>query len=293
MVAGLVDGEEPFVEPRPCIRVTGGSDVLLLEPLVTPVVGNAGGEVGPARRLHHAIGEQPADAHRLERTSGGEFLGGHHPLSGHEPAVGSTEEQLVEEGVGSEDLPRSGSVGSVDVHHGGIEAESRDGHQFLAVVIRGANGAERRIHDQDVRAEAGPRRQEGHALRGGKKAEVEHPLVDLHRLDRTGLAGRLEVRVGGDRVEGDEAVDDLGQLAGRSQQADVGSAVRDHGEVGEVGTEDGPHGSHGLAPRAPAPDADGHARIELGHELVDAQSFISHGTVLSARWLRAGTGTVG
>ena len=97
------------------------------------------------------------------------------------------------------------------------------------------------------------------------------------------LAGRLEVGVGRDRVEGDEAVDDLGHLAGRTQQADVGAAVGDDGEVGEIGAEDGPDGGHGLAPGPPAADADGHAGVELGHELVEGQSLVSHGCVLSAR----------
>ena len=117
----------------------------------------------------------------------------------------------------------------------------------------------------------------GTRCEAASRPEVEHALVDLHGLDGSGLAGRLEVGVGGDGVEGHEPVDHLGHLAGGAQQPDVGSAVGDDGEVGQVGAEDGPDGGHGLAAGSPPADADGHARCELADELVEGQSLVSHG----------------
>ena len=100
-------------------------------------------------------------------------------------------------------------------------------------------------------------------------AQLEHALVELDELgDRARLAGGAEVRLERDRVERDEAVDELAHLAGRAQQADVGPAVGDDGEVGEVGAQDRAHERHRLAPRAPAADADGHAVAQLGDDLV-------------------------
>ena len=180
-------------------------------------------------------------------------------------------------GSGPRIWPDPGGVGPVDVDEGGVQPERRHGHQLLAVVVGRATVRSEGLTTST--SDPSPARvgRKGSRCEAAEQAQVEHPLVDLHGLDGSGLAGRLEVGVGGDRVEGHEAVDDLGHLARRAQQPDVGAAVGDDGEVGEVRAEDGPHRGHRLAPRAPAADADGHARCELGDQLVEGQPLVSHG----------------
>ena len=90
------------------------------------------------------------------------------------------------------------------------------------------------------------------------------------------LAGGPPVRVEGDGVEGDEPAHHLAHLAGGAEQADIGAAVGDDGEVGEVGAADGADDGHGLATRAPAADADGHARSELADDVVDGGALVAH-----------------
>ena len=127
---------------------------------------------------------------------------------------------------------------------------------------------------QQVGAEPGPGRQEGHPPRRGLQAEQQHALVELHGLDRAALAGDAEVRLERDGVERHEAVDDLAHLAGRAQQADVGAAVADDGEVLQRRAQDGPHQRHRLAPRPPAADADGHAVAQLGDDVLLGHALV-------------------
>ncbi len=230
----------------------------------------------PAGGGHDAVGQQPRDAHGLQRTDRRELLGGHEILGGDEAPVRRAEEELVEEGIGPEDLPRSRRVRSVHVHDRGVEAERGHRHELLAVVVRRGDGAKPGVDAEDVGAEPRPGRQERDALGRREQAEVEHALVDLHRIDRAGLARDPEVWVGRDRVEGHEAEDSLRDLAGCAEQADVGTAVGDDGQVAEVGAEDRPDCRHRLATRPPAPDPHRHAALELAHELVEGQPLVGH-----------------
>ena len=56
-------------------------------------------------------------------------------------------------------------------------------------------------------------------------------------------------------------------LARRTEQADIGPAVGDDGEIPQRRAQDGPHQRHRLAPRPPASDADGHPVAKLGDQL--------------------------
>ena len=214
-------------------------------------------------------------------------------LGRHEAALGRPEEERVEEGVGAQDLAVAGGVGPVGVDDGGIEVEGRHGDQLHVGVGRvgqvGAVGAVGGAHQpqvgvdgEDVGAQPGPGGQEGHPPRGGLQAEEEHALVHLHDLDPAVLAGGAPVRIERDGVEGDEAAHDLAHLAGGAEQADVGAAVGHDGEVGQVRAADGAHDGHGLAPRAPAADADGHARAELADDVVDGGALVGHQVDVSA-----------
>ena len=95
------------------------------------------------------------------------------------------------------------------------------------------------------------------------KPEHQHALVELHRLDGACLASDAEVRLERDRVERDEPVDRLADLARRTQQTDVGPAVADDGQVLRRRTQDLADDRHRLAPRRPASDADRHAVAQL------------------------------
>lgn len=78
------------------------------------------------------------------------------------------------------------------------------------------------------------------------------------------------------RVQRDEPVVDPLDLARRAQQPQVRPAVGDHRQIGDIRAQDGPHERHGLAPRAPAGDADGHAAAQLRDGVVKSGSFIGH-----------------
>ena len=212
----------------------------------------------------------------------------HHALRRDEAAIGRPEEQRVEEGVGPEDLPVAGGVGPVGVDERRIEVERRHGHQLDVRVGRvvhegtvgpvgGAHQAQVRIDGEHVGTEPGPGGQEGHPP--GRRLEPleEHALVDLHHLDLTLLARRPPVRVQGDRIQGDEPAHHLLHLAGGAQQPHIGPAVGHDGQVVQIRAAQGAHDRHGLAARAPAADADGHARAELSHNVVDGGALVSHG----------------
>jgi hypothetical protein len=94
------------------------------------------------------------------------------------------------------------------------------------------------------------------------------------------LARLAVVRLQRDRVEGDEGEDQLLDLAGGAEHADVRTAVGHHGQVLQVGAQHFAHQGHRLAPRAPAADADGHAGAQLRYRsgrrqfLVECHSFV-------------------
>ena len=88
----------------------------------------------------------------------------------------------------------------------------------------------------------------------------------------------------GDRVERHEGVDDLADLARPAQQPDVGAAVRDDAEVLRRRPAQRADQRHGFAPRAPTADADGHAVVDLGGDLVDGDAFVGDHSQLDSDW---------
>ena len=191
-------------------------------------------------------------------------------------------EEIVEVGIGAEDLGVAARVGVVDVDEGGVEAERRHGEETLAVVVRRDHGLELGVEALDVGREPGPRRQERQPEHRGAEPPLDHALVELHHGERAGLAREAEMRIERDQVERDEAEDQPPHLAGGAQHADVGSAVRDHGEVAERRAQDLADQRHGLPPRAPAADADGHAVAELGDDVAERAPLIGHGASLAS-----------
>ncbi len=215
----------------------------------------------------------------------------HDALGGDEAPLGGAQEEGVEEGVGAEDLRVASAVGAIGVDDRRVEAEGRHGDQLDVGIVGvgevGTSGAvggpdepQVGIDDEDVGAQPRPCRQERDAPRRGLQAEEEHPLVQLHHLDAAVLPRGPPMGIEGDGVERHEAADDLAHLPGGAEQADVGAAVGDDGEVRQVGAADGADRRHGLAPRAPTADADGHARTELGDDAVDAAALVAHRATL-------------
>ena len=179
-------------------------------------------------------------------------------LGGDEAALGGARKQMVEIGVATLNQGVAQTVGNVDVHEGGVEAERRHGHQGLAVVVGRADQLEVGVVGQHVGADAAAGWQKGQAHAGGTQPPLEHPLIELHQLQLTSLT-RLAVP----GLQGGETVDQLLHLAGRAQHADLGPAIGDHGQILEIAAQDLAHHGHGLAPGAPAAEADGHAIFEL------------------------------
>ena len=100
--------------------------------------------------------------------------------------------------------------------------------------------------------------------------------------DRARLARVAEVRFERDRVERHERVDDLAHLARAAQQPDVGTAVRDDAEILRRRAAQRADEGHGLAPRTPAADADGHAVVHLGRDLVDGDALVGNHSQLDS-----------
>ena len=122
----------------------------------------------------------------------------------------------------------------------------------------------------------GPHRQERQPLGRRLEAGLEHALVELDDLgDRAVLAGAGEQRLERDGVEGDEREHQPLDLAGGAEQADVGAAVGHDREVLQVGAQDRAHQGHRLAARAPAADADRHAVLQLGDDLLDRHPLVA------------------
>ncbi|MNP14062.1 hypothetical protein D3C76_1063720 [compost metagenome] len=173
--------------------------------------------------------------------------------------AGSADEQVIHVMVGAADLADPAGIGTVDVDQRGVERERRHRHPVLAVGIGRSHQLDLRVVAQHIGAQADRRGNERHAHGRGAQAKQEHAFVDLHHLDGGVLAGLAKVRLERNEIERDEGEHQLLHLAGRAEHADVGAAVGDHGQVLEVGTQDLADQRHGLAPRAPATDAEGHA----------------------------------
>jgi hypothetical protein len=185
-------------------------------------------------------------------------------LAAHEAALGGHAEEVVEVRVGAEELAVAARVGAVHVDQRDVERQRRHRDEFLAVGVRGTHRAQRRVDRHHVGAEARARRQERQPQRGGVEPPLQHALVQFGRFERPGLPRVAEVRLERDRVERDEAVDEFADLAGGAEQADVGTAVRNDGEILHRRAQDFPHQRHRLAPRTPAADAERHPVAQLG-----------------------------
>ena len=140
------------------------------------------------------------------------------------------------------------------------------------------------VDGEDVGAQSGPGREEGDAPRRRLEPQEEHPLVHLHHLYPAVLARRPPVGIERDGVEGDEPAHDLAHLARGAQQAHVGAAVGDNGQIREVGAAEGAYDGHGLAARAPAADADRHPGTELADDVVDRDALVAHCDVSASRF---------
>src|SRR5918995_4152140 len=186
------DVEIAGAERVPCVVVARGRGVLTLKRLVALVVGRAGREVRAERGLDHAVDHEAVDPQRLHGTPAGEVVRRQHLLDRHEPAFGGHAEQVVEVRVDSEVLAVAAGVAAVHVHERDVEVERGHRNQLLALAVgasvRRLDRAQLGIEAEHVRSEAGARRQERHAPRGGLEPEEGHPLVGLARLDPTPLA---------------------------------------------------------------------------------------------------------
>ncbi len=125
-------------------------------------------------------------------------------------------------------------------------------------------------------SQASPARigRKGRRYIAGAQTPLQHALVELHDLDRAGLAGLAEMRLERNHVERHEAEDQLADLAGGAQQADVRAAVRHQCEILHVGAHDLADQGHRLAACAPAADADRHAVAQLGDHVGGRHSLV-------------------
>ncbi len=289
----LVLGHEEIAraEGVPFGRVAGGGGgVFLLERLVAPVVGRIGGEVRPAGTLDHPVGHHAVDHDRADRSLVGLV---NVPFSTIRSVVmkrrsAAPRNSGSKKASGASTCPLPAASAPVGVDEGGIEMEGRHGHQGhvgvglvvqvgVATAVGGVDQAQVRVDGEDVGAQPGPGRQERHAApRRRLEALEEHALIDFHHLDPAVLAGGAPVRVQCDRVERHEAAHHLAHLAGGTEQADIRPAVGDHRQVVDVGSAQGPDQRHGLATRAPPADADGHARAQFAHHVLDGGALVGH-----------------
>ena len=77
--------------------------------------------MGTVGSLHHAVGHHAVDAQALDRSLLQEVVRGDEALAGQEPTAGGHAEQVVEIGVGPEELPVPTCVGAVHVHERHVE----------------------------------------------------------------------------------------------------------------------------------------------------------------------------
>ena len=184
--------------------------------------------MGAIRRFDHAVDHAPVDLQGVERTLLQQILCRNDSLAAHVavPGFAGGEEQVVEVQVRSEELRVAARIAAVEVYERGIETNRGDREQLFAVGVRRTHRLECRVDVDHRRSEPGPGRQERQPQRACVQSPLQHPLVVLDRLgDRAGLASGAPVRLERDRVERHETVDDLADLAGGRQQADVGPAV--------------------------------------------------------------------
>jgi hypothetical protein len=167
-------------------------------------------------------------------------------------------EDVVEEQIGAEELSVASNVGPVHVDQRDIEVEGRHRDELFAVFVGRCHQLERRVHRHHVAAQPRASGVERHAVSRSDEPEEEGTLVEFGELDRARLLGFAEMGLERNRVERHESVRHLAHLARGAQQADLGPAVRDEGQIFQIRTENRPHERHRFAARAPSSDADGH-----------------------------------
>ena len=156
-----------------------------------------------------------------------------------------------------------------------VELQRRHGDEGLAVVVGRLHALQLGLIG-DARADADAGRQEGHAHRRGAQAPVDHALVEFEHRELAGLPSGAEVRLQREMVHRDEAEDELLQLLRRRQQADLGAAISDDGQILKAGAGDGTDQRHRLAPSRPSANADGHAVRQAGDRLVERDRLVDH-----------------
>ena len=235
--------------------------------------------MGAAGGFHHAAHQVALEG--VEAGLGGvQFEARLDPLGGHVAGVRRPREEVVEVGVGAGDQGVAEAVGDVHMQDRRVQLEGRHRQQGLAVGVGRLDGLQLGVEAHHVGGQAAAGRQEGQAHAGGAQAPLEHALVQLHQLEAAALADLAVPGLQRDGVEGGEAEDQLLHLAGGAQHADLGAAIGHHGEVLELGAEDLAHDGHGLAPGAPAPEADGHAVAQAGDDIRRRHLFVHVGSLL-------------
>ena len=221
-------------------------------------------------------GALPEHQPRLRRVF--EVICIHQFIAGDERGIGGADEEVVHIMIRAGDLAHAARIRPVDMNEGGIQFQGR--HRCpLPVVVGAVDDFEFGVARDDVRAEAHPGGDEREAPSGGAQAEQHHAFVQFHHFDGAFLPGFSEVRLQGDEVQRDEGEDEFFHFAGGAQHADIGAAVSDHRQVPQGRAQDFPHQGHGLAARAPAADAEGHAVSQLGDDGGGGHQFI-HGLIL-------------
>ena len=228
---------------------------------VHAVLRTAGSGVGAPGRGCDAPHQGALDRHLQGGQGIVEGVGIHQRLGAEEGLPRRPAQPLVKEGVRARDARVAQRVSFIDVADRHVDRQRRHRHQGLAIPVGRGDGLDLRIGGQHVGAQPDPGGQEREPRCGGLEAELQHAFVEFHYFKGTGLAGGAEVRLQGHEVHGHEAEHQLGDLSSGSQHADIGATVADDGQVPDVGLEQFPNDGHGLAPTAPAADAEGHAGL--------------------------------
>ena len=205
----------------------------------------------------------------------------HDLLDGQVGLVGGHGEQVVEVRVRAEVRRVAVHVGAVEVHQGDVEVQRWDRDQLLSTAPRRRRTGSSTVLIHGLLTRTSEPRPARIGRNGSRWAAARSPVWNIPSSSSTTsgivpfLAGLLEVRLERDRVEGDERVDELPDLARPHEQSDVGAAPAHERQVLEVGPQDRADQRHRLAPRAPAADADRHAVLELGDDLVDGHPLVA------------------
>jgi hypothetical protein len=144
--------------------------------------------VRAARRLDHAVDHAAVEQQRVQRPLLEELVRAHDPLAGDEAPLRRHAEEIIEVGIGPEVLAVTRRVRAVHVHERDVELQRGHRDELLPVVVGRAHRLELGIQLQDVGAQARARGQEWQPVCRRVQAPLEHPLVELERLDRAGLA---------------------------------------------------------------------------------------------------------